>query len=56
MGKSVKKFPEFQGHKCQLTCGRILDCKKHQCTERCHKGKCQPCDVMINRPISCACG
>jgi len=43
-------------HLCLKTCGKMLSCKKHTCELFCHLGDCKPCPVIINQPLSCACG
>lgn len=52
-GKNQTNFPS---HKCHLLCGKQLSCQHHECTDPCHTGNCKTCDVIINRPITCACG
>lgn len=53
-GKLIKK--NFAPHICRFLCDKNLDCGKHPCTKKCHSGKCPPCDVLISRAITCACG
>lgn len=43
-------------HPCPITCGRLLACKNHKCTEPCHKGKCKPCLNASFDELCCTCG
>lgn len=52
--KLVKK--EDGIHTCKRVCNAELGCGKHDCHKRCHKGPCLPCDAMLSRPLTCACG
>ena len=55
--KNIKNIRNTSNsHICEITCQKLLDCKKHNCLDKCHSGKCKPCDVLISRPITCACG
>lgn len=38
---------------CGEPCGRLLNCRKHNCTKICHEGDCEPCCVVEN--VSCLC-
>ena len=39
---------------CGDTCGKVLACGRHNCTERCHRGDCGPCYHTL--PKKCRCG
>ncbi|KAK6976666.1 NF-X1-type zinc finger protein NFXL1 [Biomphalaria glabrata] len=39
---------------CGKTCGRLLSCKQHKCTQTCHSGVCPPCVKTSFHP--CLCG
>ena len=39
---------------CGATCEKLLPCRQHYCTERCHAGPCAICRALIVK--SCACG
>ncbi|EDV19924.1 uncharacterized protein TRIADDRAFT_32641 [Trichoplax adhaerens] len=39
---------------CGDTCGKILACGKHKCTDRCHHGDCYKCRQMVTK--MCRCG
>lgn len=40
---------------CGGTCGKLLPCGRHHCTEHCHQGPCpQACRAMVTK--SCRCG
>ncbi|XP_060065843.1 NF-X1-type zinc finger protein NFXL1-like [Ylistrum balloti] len=39
---------------CGDTCGKILDCGIHKCSQRCHLGPCGTCRQMIKK--KCRCG
>lgn len=43
-------------HLCLKVCGKLMNCGKHTCSEFCHLGNCRLCPVIINHPMSCACG
>ena len=43
-------------HLCIKVCGKPLNCGKHTCDLFCHIGNCAPCPVIINQPLTCACG
>ncbi|CAF0802157.1 unnamed protein product [Brachionus calyciflorus] len=42
--------------KCDKICDRLLSCKNHKCTEKCHDGECKPCMLMPSKLINCPCG
>ncbi|XP_035468809.2 transcriptional repressor NF-X1 isoform X2 [Scophthalmus maximus] len=45
------------GHcSCQKTCGKMLDCKAHQCQQVCHRGPCQLCPRSPTLVKTCPCG
>lgn len=43
-------------HICTRSCGRMLKCGNHTCSELCHKGPCGSCREAIFDEISCNCG
>ena len=43
-------------HICTRSCGRMLKCGNHTCSELCHKGPCGSCREAIFEEISCSCG
>ena len=43
-------------HICTRSCGRMLKCGNHTCSELCHKGPCGSCREAIFEEISCNCG
>ncbi|KAF7240484.1 Transcriptional repressor NF-X1, partial [Varanus komodoensis] len=34
---------------CTNICGNVLNCGKHNCTQICHSGKCQPCELTVKQ-------
>ncbi|ESQ33711.1 hypothetical protein EUTSA_v10006632mg [Eutrema salsugineum] len=38
---------------CEQSCGKLLNCGRHQCERACHIGECDPCQVPVN--ASCFC-
>jgi hypothetical protein len=43
-----------QGRSCGEVCGRMLNCGRHFCRERCHAGNCNRCDQKMEQ--KCYCG
>ena len=43
-------------HICTRSCGRLLKCGNHTCSELCHKGPCGSCREATFEEISCNCG
>lgn len=43
-------------HICLRTCGRLLKCSNHNCSDLCHKGPCKACPEAVFEDIGCACG
>lgn len=41
---------------CNSTCGKLLGCRNHVCSETCHPGDCPDCNLMPGRVKSCHCG
>ncbi|CAA6654762.1 unnamed protein product [Spirodela intermedia] len=39
---------------CNRPCGKLLGCKTHRCTEKCHEGPCPPC--RVKGTYRCLCG
>ncbi|KAF2076372.1 hypothetical protein CYY_002329 [Polysphondylium violaceum] len=65
-GKSITKKPcgsgsvdESQGDpryfSCDDVCNRTLDCGNHKCTKPCHKGPCNPCELVPEKVLYCSC-
>eukprot|EP00927_Polykrikos_kofoidii_P043078 TRINITY_DN37138_c0_g1_i1.p1 TRINITY_DN37138_c0_g1~~TRINITY_DN37138_c0_g1_i1.p1 ORF type:complete len:1075 (+),score=167.67 TRINITY_DN37138_c0_g1_i1:244-3468(+) len=40
--------------RCEHTCGKMLDCRKHRCVRRCHEGPCSGCTQVTRK--TCRCG
>ncbi|XP_054840317.1 transcriptional repressor NF-X1 isoform X1 [Eublepharis macularius] len=38
---------------CTNICGNVLNCGKHNCTQVCHSGKCQPCELTVKQVCYC---
>ncbi|GBF94871.1 hypothetical protein Rsub_08114 [Raphidocelis subcapitata] len=39
---------------CGATCGKLLACGVHSCTERCHAGECPAsCRILVSKPCRC---
>ncbi|KAF7706181.1 transcriptional repressor NF-X1 [Silurus meridionalis] len=38
---------------CDQECGAQLNCKKHHCTQICHQGLCQPCQLQVQQVCYC---
>lgn len=49
-------FQEPEQHVCTRTCGRQLNCKRHVCVQKCHIGKCKPCNALLFDEWRCTCG
>lgn len=43
-------------HPCPLTCGRLLSCGLHRCSDPCHRGNCGKCPNVSFDELSCFCG
>ncbi|TQD72646.1 hypothetical protein C1H46_041831 [Malus baccata] len=41
---------------CSSTCGKMLSCGNHSCSEVCHPGPCGDCNLMPNKIKTCHCG
>ncbi|KAM1129764.1 hypothetical protein ACFX13_040226 [Malus domestica] len=41
---------------CSSTCGKMLSCGNHSCSEVCHPGPCGDCNLMPTRIKTCHCG
>ncbi|XP_029002432.1 transcriptional repressor NF-X1 [Betta splendens] len=39
---------------CDKVCGAVLNCTEHTCTQVCHAGACQPCQLQVQQ--FCYCG
>lgn len=46
---------DLGSHVCPKVCNSELSCT-HHCHAKCHRGPCPPCNVMLSRAITCACG
>eukprot|EP00054_Salpingoeca_dolichothecata_P028604 m.218839 g.218839 ORF g.218839 m.218839 type:complete len:853 (-) comp26271_c0_seq1:99-2657(-) len=54
-GKTQHSLPCTQDvSTCGDTCGKSLDCKRHECADPCHVGPCRPCMQIVTK--SCKCG
>ncbi|KAH6853425.1 hypothetical protein B0I37DRAFT_420271 [Chaetomium sp. MPI-CAGE-AT-0009] len=54
---STKRCSETDYEKawsCQDRCGDLLSCGEHECTQTCHSGRCDPCEIPM--PSRCYCG
>ncbi len=53
-GKSTYKLPcTLATPTCDDTCGKLLPCGKHTCTERCHRGACGVCVQVVTKVCRC---
>lgn len=54
-GKSRKTYQcsMKETFECEETCGRILNCKVHKCSDNCHQGECKPCSEQIEMKCYC---
>lgn len=53
--KTVMKNPKELS--CNNTCGKLLDCGQHHCTEPCHPGpNCSSCKLLSQNIKTCPCG
>lgn len=34
---------------CDKVCGALLNCAEHTCTQVCHSGACQPCQLQVQQ-------
>lgn len=34
---------------CDKVCGAVLNCAEHTCTQVCHSGTCQPCQLQLQQ-------
>ncbi|XP_062850075.1 transcriptional repressor NF-X1 isoform X2 [Trichomycterus rosablanca] len=39
--------------RCEQVCGAQLNCAEHSCSEICHQGQCQPCQVRVQQVCYC---
>eukprot|EP00092_Neocalanus_flemingeri_P035973 GFUD01039167.1.p1 GENE.GFUD01039167.1~~GFUD01039167.1.p1 ORF type:complete len:854 (+),score=216.27 GFUD01039167.1:347-2908(+) len=54
-GKSTTRLPCTEATPtCGDTCGKVLACTSHNCSERCHRGNCPSCLQMATK--ECRCG
>ncbi|WVF69444.1 hypothetical protein IAT40_004221 [Kwoniella sp. CBS 6097] len=49
-------YPDYDLHKCHLTCGRMLSCGLHTCPKPDHKGPCGRCLQASYDELICHCG
>lgn len=49
-----RKCQEFRELNCSNICGKVLNCGKHYCQEKCHPGDCGECQVK--KQVDCFCG
>lgn len=46
-----------KGFSCDKICGKLLDCGKHRCNEKCHPGpSCPGCKLLSQNIKTCPCG
>ncbi|XP_034718109.1 transcriptional repressor NF-X1 [Etheostoma cragini] len=38
---------------CDKVCGALLNCAQHTCTQVCHSGACQPCQLQVQQVCYC---
>ncbi|KAG7525568.1 transcriptional repressor NF-X1 [Solea senegalensis] len=38
---------------CDKVCGALLNCAEHSCTQVCHTGACQPCQLQVQQVCYC---
>ncbi|XP_023264150.1 transcriptional repressor NF-X1 isoform X1 [Seriola lalandi dorsalis] len=38
---------------CDKVCGAVLNCTEHTCTQVCHSGACQPCQLQVQQVCYC---
>uniref|UniRef100_A0A3Q3K6N0 Transcriptional repressor NF-X1 n=1 Tax=Monopterus albus TaxID=43700 RepID=A0A3Q3K6N0_MONAL len=38
---------------CDTVCGALLNCAEHTCTQVCHSGACQPCQLKVRQVCFC---
>lgn len=43
-------------YSCQAPCPLTMSCGQHPCTELCHQGPCQPCNLTVDTVTHCPCG
>lgn len=55
-GKTSKMYQCNQKveFKCDQQCGKLLNCKVHDCEKSCHSGDCEECAVEIEQTCYCA--
>ncbi|XP_072544158.1 transcriptional repressor NF-X1 [Salminus brasiliensis] len=39
--------------RCEQVCGALLNCAEHRCTQICHQGICQPCQLLVQQVCYC---
>ncbi|XP_024135844.1 transcriptional repressor NF-X1 [Oryzias melastigma] len=39
--------------RCDRVCAAVLNCGEHSCTQRCHAGPCEPCQLQIQQVCHC---
>lgn len=55
-GKETLALPCGSAPICGQTCGKVLNCGKHFCPEKCHQGSCPSCKLTPNIIKRCPCG
>ncbi|XP_067342635.1 transcriptional repressor NF-X1 isoform X2 [Channa argus] len=55
-GTDKEGFDGLGHFSCQKICGKMLNCKAHQCQQFCHPGPCQPCPRSVTLVKTCPCG
>lgn len=38
---------------CEEICNKLLNCELHACLDKCHEGKCKPCDHKVDQKCHC---
>uniref|UniRef100_A0AAV2LAF3 Transcriptional repressor NF-X1 n=1 Tax=Knipowitschia caucasica TaxID=637954 RepID=A0AAV2LAF3_KNICA len=41
---------------CDRVCGSMLGCGKHSCSQVCHSGPCEPCQIQVDQVCYCGVG
>ncbi|KAI4886983.1 hypothetical protein NFI96_023477 [Prochilodus magdalenae] len=39
--------------RCEQVCGALLNCAEHSCSQICHQGQCQPCQLRVQQVCFC---
>lgn len=52
--QNLCRATNYDGYSCGEICSKPLPCRKHKCSQPCHKGKCGECQVAVQ--VRCYCG